>query len=73
MAGIDITHVPYRGVAAGGISDLMTGRVNAMFNTTGSLLQAVRSRQVRGLAVTSGQRFPIARELDDCGRRRAGL
>ncbi len=63
MAGIDITHVPYRGVAAGGMSDLMTGRVDAMFNTTGSLLQAVRSRQVRGLAVTSGQRFPIAREL----------
>jgi tripartite-type tricarboxylate transporter receptor subunit TctC len=63
MAGIDITHVPYRGVAAGGMSDLMTGRVDAMFNTTGSLLQAARAGQVRGLAVTAGQRFPIAPEL----------
>jgi tripartite-type tricarboxylate transporter receptor subunit TctC len=63
MAGIDITHVPYRGVQAGGLSDVMTGRVDAMFNTTGSLLQAVRSGQVRGLAVTSGQRFPTAPEL----------
>jgi tripartite-type tricarboxylate transporter receptor subunit TctC len=63
MAGIDITHVPYRGVAAGGMSDLITGRVDAMFNTTGSLLQAVRSAQVRGLAVTSGQRFVTAADL----------
>src|SRR5438477_3698693 len=53
----------YRGVAAGGMSDLITGRVDAMFNTTGSLLQAVRSGQVRGLAVTSGQRFVTAADL----------
>jgi tripartite-type tricarboxylate transporter receptor subunit TctC len=63
MAGINITHVPYRGVAAGAMSDLMTGRIDAMFNTTGSLLQAVRSGQVRALAVTSGERFPLAAEL----------
>jgi tripartite-type tricarboxylate transporter receptor subunit TctC len=63
LAGIDITHVPYRGVAAGGMSDVITGRVDAMLNTTGSLLQAVRSGQVRGLAVTSGERFVTAPEL----------
>jgi tripartite-type tricarboxylate transporter receptor subunit TctC len=63
MAGIEITHVPYRGVAAGGMSDLISGRVDCMFNTTGSLLQAVRAGQVRGLAVTSGQRFATAPEL----------
>lgn len=63
MAGIDITHVPYRGVAAGGMTDLIAGRVDAMFNTTGSLLQAVKSRQVRGLGVTSRQRFEMAPEL----------
>ena len=63
MAHIDITHVPYRGVAAGGMTDLIAGRVDAMFNTTGSLLQAVRSGQVRGLAVSSGERFETAPEL----------
>jgi tripartite-type tricarboxylate transporter receptor subunit TctC len=42
---------------------VITGRVDAMFNTTGSLLQAVRSGQVRGLAVTSGERFVTAPEL----------
>jgi tripartite-type tricarboxylate transporter receptor subunit TctC len=60
---IDITHVPYRGVAAGGMTDLIAGRVDSMFNTTGSLLQAVKSDQVRGLAVTSDQRFVMAPDI----------
>jgi tripartite-type tricarboxylate transporter receptor subunit TctC len=63
MAGIDITHVPYRGVAAGAMSDLMTNRIDSMFNTTGSLLQAVRSGQVRGLAQSTAQRSPLTPEL----------
>jgi tripartite-type tricarboxylate transporter receptor subunit TctC len=62
-AGVDITHVPYRGVAAGGMTDLMAGRVDAMFNTTGSLLAAVKSGQVRGLGVSSARRFELAPEL----------
>jgi tripartite-type tricarboxylate transporter receptor subunit TctC len=63
MAGIDITHVPYRGVAAGAMTDLLGGRLDAMFNTTGSLLQPVKSKQVRALAVTSAKRFPLAPEI----------
>jgi len=63
MAGIDIRHVPYRGVTAGGMSDLIAGRIDSMFNTTGSLLPAVRSGEVRGLAVTSGERFATVPEL----------
>src|SRR5262249_53274194 len=63
MAGIEITHVPYRGVAAGAMSDILAGRLDAMFNTTGSLLQAVRAGQVRGLAVTSAERFPTALDI----------
>ena len=63
MAGIDITHVPYRGVAAGAMTDLIAGRLDAMFNTTGSLLPPVRGDQVRCLAVTSAQRSPIAPEF----------
>ena len=34
-----------------------------MFNTTGSLLAAVRSRQVRALASSTPQRFPLAPEI----------
>jgi tripartite-type tricarboxylate transporter receptor subunit TctC len=60
MAKIEITHVPYRGVAAGAMTDLIAGRLDMMVNTTGSLLPAVQGKQVRCLAVTSAKRFPIA-------------
>jgi len=63
MANLDLTHVPYRGVAAGAMSDLMTNRIDSMFNTTGSLLQAVRSGQVRGLGQSTPQRSSLAPEL----------
>jgi tripartite-type tricarboxylate transporter receptor subunit TctC len=63
MAGVDITHVPYRGVTAGAMTDLIAGRLDAMFNTTGSLLPAVAGKQVRCLAVTSPQRFSIAPDI----------
>jgi tripartite-type tricarboxylate transporter receptor subunit TctC len=62
-AGIEMTHVPYRGMTEGLMSDLMEGRLDLMFNTTGSLLQPVRSKQLRGLAVTTAQRFPSEPEL----------
>jgi tripartite-type tricarboxylate transporter receptor subunit TctC len=63
MTGIEMTHVPYRGTTDGLMTDLMTGRVDLTFNTTGSLLQPVKSKQLRGLAVTTAKRFPGAPEL----------
>ncbi len=62
MAKIEMTHVPYRGVAPA-MNDLIPGRVDVMFNTTGGLMPQVRAGQVRGLAVTTAQRFPTAPEL----------
>jgi tripartite-type tricarboxylate transporter receptor subunit TctC len=62
-AGIEMTHVPYRGVTQGLMSDFIAGRLDLMFNTTGSLLEPIRSKQVRGLAVTSAKRFPDEPEL----------
>ncbi len=63
MTKLEMTHVPYRGMTDGLMTDLMTGRLDVMFNTTGSLLQPVRSKQLRGLAVTTAQRFPDEPEL----------
>jgi len=63
MAGIEMTHVPYRGVSEGLMSDFISGRLDLMFNTTGSLLQPIRAKQVRGLAVTSAKRFADEPEL----------
>jgi tripartite-type tricarboxylate transporter receptor subunit TctC len=62
MARVEMTHVPYRGVAPA-MNDLIPGRVDVMFNTTGGLLPQVRAGQVRGLAVTTLERFPTAPDL----------
>ena len=62
MAGIEMTHVPYRGVSPA-LNDLIPGRLDVMFNTIGGTLQQARAGQVRGLAVTSAQRFPTAMEF----------
>ena len=69
MAKIDLTHIPYRGVAAGAMNDLLAGRLDAMFNTTGSLLQSVRVGQVRALAISSARRSPNALRLRPSRKR----
>ena len=62
MAGFEMAHVPYRGVAPA-LNDVIPGRVDMMFNTAAGVLQQVRSGQVRGLAVSSAQRFSTAMEF----------
>ncbi|MBX9774928.1 MAG: tripartite tricarboxylate transporter substrate binding protein [Xanthobacteraceae bacterium] len=62
MAGFEMTHVPYRGVAPA-LSDVIPGRVDMMFNTAAGVLQQVRAGQVRGLAVSTAKRSPTAPEF----------
>ena len=62
MTGIEMTHVPYRGVAPA-LNDVIPGRVDVMFNTMAGVLQQTRTGQLRGLAVTSAKRFPTAMEF----------
>jgi tripartite-type tricarboxylate transporter receptor subunit TctC len=52
MAGVNITHVAYRGNSAA-YPDLMTGRVQLIFADLASALELVRSGKLKGLAVTS--------------------
>jgi tripartite-type tricarboxylate transporter receptor subunit TctC len=61
MAGIEMTHIPYRG-ASPALNDLIPGRVSCYFGS-GALLPNMRSGQVRGIAVTGVQREPVAPEL----------
>ncbi|MPZ47178.1 MAG: tripartite tricarboxylate transporter substrate binding protein [Betaproteobacteria bacterium] len=61
MAGFDATHIPYKG-AMPGMIDLMSGRIELMFNTLGVALNQVRSGKLRALAVSSARRFPTASE-----------
>jgi len=55
MAGIDATHVPYKGAVA--LNDLLAGeQVHFMFATIPSVIQFVRSGRLRALAVTTKTR-----------------
>ena len=49
MAGLDLTHVPYRG-AGPMLTDLLGGQVQVAFPDIGSSLQHVRSGKLRALA-----------------------
>ena len=55
MTGSTITHVPYKGGAAG-IQDLIAGRVQLMLESTNSITPFAKAGRVRGLAVTGPKR-----------------
>jgi tripartite-type tricarboxylate transporter receptor subunit TctC len=63
MAGVDIVHVPYRGIAGGGLSDLMTGVVHVAFDNLPSSIELIRSGKLRALAVTTATRSPVLPDL----------
>jgi tripartite-type tricarboxylate transporter receptor subunit TctC len=62
MAGIDVSHIPYKGVALA-IPDLLGGRVTMMFSPISVVLPLVREKRLRALAVTSLRRSPTVPEL----------
>jgi tripartite-type tricarboxylate transporter receptor subunit TctC len=62
MAGIEMTHVPYRG-AGPAIIDLIPGRLSMMFSTAASLMPHVRGGRLRALAVSSAKRFSALPDL----------
>ena len=71
MAGLKMTHVPYRG-AAPAFTDLIPGRVDCYFGS-GTLLSYSRSGQVRVLAVTGAKRNPAAPDVPTIGETRTRL
>ena len=56
-AGIEVTHVPYKG-AAGALQDVMAGHVSMAFMTSVSALPFVKEDKVRGIAVAAPKRLP---------------
>ena len=62
MAGIDITHVPYRGIAAV-MPDLLAGRISMVFGNITAVLPLVREGRLRALAVTSPRRWASVPDL----------
>ena len=57
MAGIEMTHVPYKG-AGPALTDLISGNIQVMFDTLSTALPPVTSNLVRALGVSSEQRSP---------------
>jgi tripartite-type tricarboxylate transporter receptor subunit TctC len=57
MAGINMTHVPYKG-AGPALTDLLSGNIQVMFDTLSTALPPVKSGLLRPLGVSSGERSP---------------
>jgi len=62
LANIDITHVPYKGIAPA-LVDVISGQVTMTFASVISGLPHVKSGKTRALAVTGSHRSPAAPEL----------
>ena len=56
MTNIELLNVTYRGMAAGGYTDLMTGRVQVAFDNLPGSIGYVRAGKLRALAVTTATR-----------------
>ena len=56
LAGVNITHVPYRGAV---FTDVIGGRVSMTLQNMGTILPIVKDGRLRGLAVTSLKRTPV--------------
>src|SRR4029453_3342928 len=62
QAAIDIVHIPYRGGALA-MADLIGGQVQMMIEVMPNALPQARDGRVRGLAVSTAQRFPGAPDI----------
>jgi tripartite-type tricarboxylate transporter receptor subunit TctC len=62
MAGIDMTHVPYKG-GGQAVVDVIAGQVNMYFSSVLGALPHVKSGKLRALAVTSAKRSRALPEL----------
>jgi tripartite-type tricarboxylate transporter receptor subunit TctC len=61
-AGIELTHVPYRG-SAPALNDTVAGTVQLMLDQLPSCIGQVQARRLRALAVTGTARHPLLPEV----------
>ena len=58
MAGVDITHVPYKG-SGPAVTDLIGGQVHLMFDNVSNVLPHIKAGKLKVLAVTTPARSPL--------------
>jgi len=61
-AGIDMTHVPYKGTGQS-VIDVVAGQVDSIFAVTTGVLPHVKSGKLRALGISSAKRSPLAPEI----------
>jgi len=62
MAGVSLTHVPYKG-AAPALVDLISGQVQLSFLSVPAASGQIRAGRIHGLAVTGARRSPVLPDL----------
>ena len=70
MAGINLQHVPYRGVSVS-VPDIIGGRIPVAFLSMATALPLVRDGKLRALAVGTSTRWPRCAGNPDHGRSRS--
>ena len=66
MAGVNMLHVPYRGVAPA-LTDLLSGQVQVVFASPLSTIQYIGAGKLRALAVTTATRLQALPEIPTVG------
>ena len=66
MAGITMTHVPYKG-STSGVADLMSGQIQLIFSGVTGMIPHHKANRVRGIAVTSARRNSAVPDLPTVG------
>ncbi len=61
-AGVDITHVPYRGTPPA-LTDLMGGHIDLLVSNLPVVLPVIKQGKVIPLAMTTAQRNPLAPDV----------
>lgn len=62
QAGVFLVHIPYKGTALA-MPDLISGKVDVIFDSLPTGLPHVRDGRLRALAVTTAKRTPLAPDL----------
>ena len=62
QAGLFLVHIPYRGTALA-IPDLMSGKIDVLFDSLPSGLPHVREGRLKALGITSAKRSPLLPDL----------
>jgi tripartite-type tricarboxylate transporter receptor subunit TctC len=66
MAGIDLTHIPYRG-GAPATTDLLGGQVQVIFSPLQESIEHIKAGKLRALAVTTATRLNVLPDVPTVG------